>query len=442
MAKAATLNIDIVASAEKATQAFDSVKEKAGSAFGGMKVAALGAATVVLGALGDATKAAAEHQVAVSKLQQAYKDAGVPAGEMNDALEDIDKSSRRTGQSAEDNIAAYTKLITVTHDSAAAHEDLATAQDLAAYKGVSVASAADAIAKASQGNTRALKDMGIATTDAAGKQLSHQAVMEKLTAAVHGQADAFGNTAVGQMARYKESMDQAKVEAGSALLPALQAIISMLQPLFSWLSKNTAIIKVLAPILAAAAAAVYGVVLAQRAWVAIQTVLNAVMSANPIGLVVLAIAGLVVGIVLAYNHFKIVRDIVNDVWGVLRSLGAWIAAHWKLIIDILLGPIGVLFTNLSFVKNLIDDIVRALEDVGNAVSKALGWLGKLPKSAGSLIGKLNPFSASAAPPGATTMVFQITALPGDRLPEVVYDALKSYQRRHVRPELVPLFAGR
>ena len=447
MAKAATLNIDIVASAEKAKEAFDQVKEKASSSFGGMATAAAGAATVVLGVLGDATKAAAEHQVSVSKLAVAYKNAGVPAKGMNDALEEIDASSRKTGTSTEDNIAAYTKLVTVTHSATAAHEDLATAQDLAAYKGTSVATAADAIAKASVGNTRALKDMGIATTDAAGKQLSHTVIMEKLTAAVHGQADAFGKTAVGQMASYKESLDQTKVAVGTALLPALGAIINMLQPLFTWLSKNTGLLKALAPILAIAAGAIIGVTVAMRAWAAVQAVLNAVMSANPIGLVVLAIAGLVLGVVEAYKHFAVVRQAVADVWQILKDIAAWITAHWRIIVDLLLGPLGVLLTHLSDVKRAVDDLLAALERVGDAVSKALGWLGKLPKAGSKILGgleSLNPFSlpAPASSAAGTPVIIQVTATPGSNLPEVVYDALKAYQRRHGRPELAPLFGRR
>ena len=105
-----------------------------------------------------------------------------------------------------------------------------------------MATAADAIIKANEGNTRALKEMGIATTDAAGKQLSHTAIMQKLTAAVHGQAAAFGQTASGEMARYKESIDQAKVAIGEALLPALKSLLGMLQPVFTWLANNQKLI--------------------------------------------------------------------------------------------------------------------------------------------------------------------------------------------------------
>ena len=64
--------------------------------------------------------------------------------------------------------------------------------------------------------------------------------MAKLTAAVHGQADAFGQTAVGGMARYNESVEQTKEKVGEALLPALQPVLKILQPLFDWLSRTPA----------------------------------------------------------------------------------------------------------------------------------------------------------------------------------------------------------
>lgn len=439
MAKAAVLDIVIEATSDKAVEAFDKVKEKATGSYTALKVGAVAAAGVVVAGLSAATSAAAEHEVAVSKLRQAYKDAGVSTADMNSSLEEIEASSRKTGQGTEDNIAAYTKLVTVTKDTAKAHSELAVAQDLAAYKGVSVATAADAIIKANEGNTRALREMGIATTDAAGKQLSHTEIMSRLTQAVHGQAAAFGSTASGEMARYKESVDQAKVAVGEALLPALKSLLGMLQPVFTWLANNQKVIAKLAPVVAALAGVVLAVAAALRVWAAIQAVLNVLMSANPIGLIILAIAALVGGVYEAYRHFKVFRDAVNDVWSVLKFLANWIMAHWKIIVDLLLGPVGVLLTNLHTVEQVIKDIVHALESVGDAVSKALGWLGKIPKGAGGLISKINPFSASAPAPGATTMVFQITATPGADLPETVYQALRDYQRRHVRPELQPLF---
>ena len=225
MAKAAVLDIVIAATADKALEAFDKVKAKSSDSYAALKTGAVVAAGAVIAGLGEATAAAAEHEVSVSKLEQAYKNAGVSTDDMKSSLEEIDKSSRRTGQSTEDNIAAYAKLVTATKSTTTAHKDLAVAQDLAAFKGISVSEATTDVIKASEGSTRALKELGIATTDSSGKALSATQVMANLTTAVHGQADAFGDTASGQMARYKESLDQTKVAIGEALLPGVEVAV-------------------------------------------------------------------------------------------------------------------------------------------------------------------------------------------------------------------------
>jgi hypothetical protein len=438
VAKAATLNIDIVAKADQALEAFDKVKDKVEKSHAAMGLAAGLAATAIIGGLTEATKAAGEHEVGVSKLRQAYTNAGVPMDDFKKSLEDIEARSRKTGQSTEDSIAAYTDLVAATHDAGKAHSELATAEDLAAFKGISVKEAADDITRAQEGNTRSLKEMGIATKDAAGHQLSATALMESLTAAVHGQADAFGKTGVGEMARYHESLDQTKEKIGEALLPALKSVLDMLQPLFAWLSNNTAILQVLAPIIAIAAGAVVAITTAMKVWTAIQWALNVAMDANPIGLVILAIAGLVAGVILAYNHFGAFRDIVADVWSWIQALGNWILGHWKLIVDVMLGPIGVLLTNLGTVKQIISDIIGALAAIGKAVSDALGWLGKIP--GGGVLSKLTGGVLSVpGGPAPTPVYIAVQATPGSDLPEVVYQALRDYQRRHVRPELRPLF---
>lgn len=54
---------------------------------------------------------------------------------------------------------------------------------------------------------------------------------------------------------------------------------------------------------------------ASKTWVATQWLLNAALTANPIGLVIVAIAALVAGIVIAYNKSETFRDIINKLGG-------------------------------------------------------------------------------------------------------------------------------
>jgi phage-related minor tail protein len=86
---------------------------------------------------------------------------------------------------------------------------------------------------------------------------------------------------------------------------------------------------------------------ASAVWTGAQWLLNAAMSANPIALVVIAIAALVAGIVIAYKKSETFRNIVNGVWnaikiGVVTAIN-FVRDHWKLIGAILLGPLGPAF---------------------------------------------------------------------------------------------------
>ncbi len=74
--------------------------------------------------------------------------------------------------------------------------------------------------------------------------------------------------------------------------------------------------------------------------------LNVAMTANPIGLVIAAIAALAVGFYELYQHCTPVRNIINDVWGVLKGLGAFID---------------------SFVSTEIASLIKAFEGVGSVI---------------------------------------------------------------------------
>lgn len=71
---------------------------------------------------------------------------------------------------------------------------------------------------------------------------------------------------------------------------------------------------------AAAAVAQKTVAIATKAWTAVQKVLNLVLSANPIGIVITAIGGLVAALVAAYNKSENFRSICNQVWAVIKPL--------------------------------------------------------------------------------------------------------------------------
>lgn len=69
--------------------------------------------------------------------------------------------------------------------------------------------------------------------------------------------------------------------------------------------------------LAAAQKAVSAVTVA---WTAVQKVLNLVLTANPIGLIIVAVGALVAAVIYAYNNCESFRNIVNKVWEAIKPL--------------------------------------------------------------------------------------------------------------------------
>lgn len=136
---------------------------------------------------------------------------------------------------------------------------------------------------------------------------------------------------------------------------------------------------------------------ATRIWTGIQAAFDAVMDANPIMLVVVAIAALVAGVVLAYQHFAGFRDLVkrvfHDVTAAVSDAVSWIRGHWPMLLGILTGPIGMATVFivqhwhqiLSGAQAMVSDVVSFFESLPGRILGALGDLGSLLWNAGASI---------------------------------------------------------
>lgn len=89
------------------------------------------------------------------------------------------------------------------------------------------------------------------------------------------------------------------------------------------------------------AAATTAVAFATGGWTASFWALNTAMTANPIGLVVVALAAVAGGLVYAYQKSETFRGVVNALWGGLKSGFSWVRENWPLLRTILTGPFGV-----------------------------------------------------------------------------------------------------
>lgn len=117
---------------------------------------------------------------------------------------------------------------------------------------------------------------------------------------------------------------------------------------------------------------------ATKAYTAMQWLLNAALTANPIGIVVVAIAGLVAAIVVAYKKSETFRRIVDGAFRAVKAAASfafdWIKKNWPYLLGILTGPIGLAV--LAIVKNW-DKIKEGAAAVVEFVKGIPGKLGDL-----------------------------------------------------------------
>ncbi|UUW92669.1 hypothetical protein [Pimelobacter simplex] len=110
---------------------------------------------------------------------------------------------------------------------------------------------------------------------------------------------------------------------------------------------------------------------ATKAMTAGQWLLNAAMTANPIGLVILAVAGLVAGFVLLYKRSETVRKIVDAVGGALKSAGGWIVDMGKKVGGFMLkwSPLGIA---IRLVRDNFGQVTGKVRELGGWLADKLG----------------------------------------------------------------------
>ncbi|TDD54592.1 hypothetical protein E1286_05225 [Nonomuraea terrae] len=92
-----------------------------------------------------------------------------------------------------------------------------------------------------------------------------------------------------------------------------------------------------------ATAAQVAVRAATAAWTAIQWALNAALNANPIGLIVIAIAALVAGLIYAYQNSETFRNIVDAAFKAIGEAATWV---WETVLKPVFDALVALWQNV------------------------------------------------------------------------------------------------
>lgn len=365
----------------------------------GVKKAALPAAAA-LGAIGvaaiGATKAAMEDAAASEHLAGVLKRTTGATEAQVKATEDwIAGVSRQTGVTDDELRPAMETLVTATGDVTKSQKLMKQALDISAASGKSVEEVSKAMALATTGQTAKLEKL-VPGLSAASKESDNMAViMGELATITGGAMAASTETAAGQMKIFENQTGELQESLGMALLPVLEALVPIMVKMADIVSENTGAVKILIIVVAALSAGIlvanaamkaYAaasaiVKAATAAWTAVQWALNAALNANPIGLIVIALAALAAGLVIAYQKSETFRNIVDGAMDVVRgSVQAldrafdalktaafiawdWIREHWKLAL-FFFGPIGA-------AVYLISENFERIKTMANAAKEAI-----------------------------------------------------------------------
>lgn len=219
--------------------------------------------------------------------------------------------------------------------------------------------------------------LGGAALEAAKKQATMDLIMQQSTSSA-GNFAREADTASGAQERQNAKFADAGAKLGEVLLPAMTAAATAAAGMAQWASDNSGLLIVLTGVvggLAAAVLVINGVMAAHTAisaavkgatvaWTAVQSALNGVLFANPIGLVVLAIAGLIAAVVLAYNNVGWFKDGVDAAWrGVQGAIGG--------VVNWFTGTIQPAFNNsLGQIRGFFDDAVRNIGRIWDGLKSA------------------------------------------------------------------------
>ena len=388
---------------DKAVKEFKQLEGAGAKAQFALKKAALPAAAA-LGALAVAAKgavaageAAATANARIAQINESMGLFGETTDEVNKRLIDYaNATARATGVDQNSIKATQAKLLTFkelaqTADEVGGAFDRATAAavDMAAAGFGDAETNAVQLGKALNDPIKgitALAKSGVTFTEQekekiktlveSNKMLEAQdMVLKAIETQVGGTALATANDSD----KMKVAFSQVSESIGLILLPMFQKLSAMLIKVADFATKNSTVIVILGGVIGTLAAAILVANFAMKAYAAgklavsaatfiatkAQLLFNAALLANPIGLVVIAIAALVAAFVIAYNKSETFRKGVNALF---EGIKAGVIAS----VDFIKGYLNVV---MGFYKSIFNGIANLWNNsVGRLSFTAPDWI--------------------------------------------------------------------
>ena len=147
------------------------------------------------------------------------------------------------------------------------------------------------------------------------------------------------------------------MDLATAVGPSLLKGFDALKAVFQWMVDNKVVVAAFFGTIATAVVTIKIISGVTRAWAAAQALVNAAMLLNPIGIVIVAIAALVAGLVLAYKKSDEFRRIMDAAWAGIKAA---VALAWDGYIKPALKAFGDFITGtlMPLIQRLWNDVIK------------------------------------------------------------------------------------
>jgi len=256
--------------AVKEFQSLEGAGEKSAFALKKAMLPAAAAAGALAAGLGMATKAAAEDQAAQKALEVQLVNS---TGATQDQIKEVEKAisvMSKQGAVADDVLRpAFAALVRGTKDISEAQKQMSLVLDISRATGQDATTVADALAKAYEGNYKALRSLTPEMANLIKEGADLETIINVLGGTFGGANQAFTETAEGGMAKLNIAWSEATEAIGSALLPVLEELIPIITNMASWVEENSGLIVKLALAVGGLASAILVANAAMRAYEAL-----------------------------------------------------------------------------------------------------------------------------------------------------------------------------
>jgi hypothetical protein len=246
---------------------------------------------------------------------------------------------------------ALENLLRATGSLELSQQAMSVTADLATAKNIDMETASVAVAKALAGQTTALVKLDPSLKDVIDSSSTADEIMQALEGSVGGAAEIFASTAEGGMKNFGIQLGELQESIGAAFLPVLEKLLPKLLDMAAFLQENTDLILIASGVIAGLSAMIIAYTVAVKLATVANTLFNLSLAANPIGLVVAAVVGLIAILTALYFKFDTVRVIVDKVFDVMAA-GVKIAVGVvKTYLENMYGVFKTIFNGIATLWN-------------------------------------------------------------------------------------------